>query len=74
MSYVTSVTVVNNEGLPVAAEVFCGGKSKGFSDPDTGQIHFSMSSKDLYAVSAKRQGESASGEVRGGKAIVLRLR
>jgi hypothetical protein len=74
MSYVTSVTVVNNEGRPVKAEVTCGGTSRGFTDANTGELHFSLSSKDRYSVSAKRTGESASGEVRGGQAVVLRLR
>ncbi|MDR1038650.1 MAG: hypothetical protein LBR80_00495 [Deltaproteobacteria bacterium] len=73
-SYITTVTVVNREGRPVKAEVFCGGKSRGFTDENTGTISFSMFSNDVYSVSAKRWGESASAEIRGGQEIVLRLR
>jgi hypothetical protein len=74
MSYVTTVTTVNNEGRPIKAEVFCGGRSQGFSDPNTGTISFSMSTRDEYSVSAKRYGESASATIRGGQEIVLRLK
>ncbi|MDR1608510.1 MAG: hypothetical protein LBT38_08915 [Deltaproteobacteria bacterium] len=73
-SYITTVTVVNNEGRPVKAEVFCGGTSQGFTNPDTGEISFSMKTNEEYSVSAKRMGESASSKIRGGGNIVLRLK
>jgi hypothetical protein len=74
MPYLTTVTVVNKENRPVKAEVSCGGRSRGFTNENTGQLTFTMSTSDRYSVSAKRYGESASGEVRGGGEIVLRFR
>jgi hypothetical protein len=74
MGYMTTIITVNREEKPVKAEVFCGGVSKGFSNPDTGAISFSMSTKDQYSVSARRYGESASATIRGGQKMVLRLK
>jgi hypothetical protein len=74
MSFITTVTVVNNEGRPVKAEVTCGGTFRGFTDEDTGQLSFSLSTKETYSVSAKRMFDSAASEIRGGQSIVLRLR
>ncbi len=74
MSYYTTVKTVNKDGVAIKAEVTCGGKERGFSDPNTGELSFYLSSKDAYRVSAKRSGESASGIVHGGKQITLRLK
>jgi hypothetical protein len=74
MAYYTTVIVVNSQGKPVKAEVYCGGTSKGFTDPNTGKINFTMNTTDQYSVSASHYGESASGKVRGGEEILLRLR
>jgi hypothetical protein len=69
----TTVYVVNSDGRPVKAEVTCGGNYRGFTDDYSGSITFSMYSNDYYSVYAKRMFDSASGEVRGGGEIVLRL-
>jgi hypothetical protein len=74
MTYYTTVTVINKEGRPVKAEVHCAGTYRGFTDEDTGQLTFTMISKDRFSVSAKRMFDSASGMVRGGDSILLRLR
>ena len=74
MSYYTTVKTVNSNGQAVKAEVTCGGRSRGYTDANTGEISFDLSSQDNYSVSAKRSGESASGNVKGGQAITLRLR
>ncbi|MDR2404808.1 MAG: hypothetical protein LBE27_00355 [Deltaproteobacteria bacterium] len=73
MAYYTTVMVVNSDGRPVKAEVHCGGTYRGFTDEVTGELTFTMSTKDIYSVSAKRMFDSASGQVRGGDSILLRL-
>jgi hypothetical protein len=73
MSYYTTVKVISTEGKPVRAEVACGGTYRGFTDPNTGEISFELSSNDSYSVSAKRMGDRASGKVNGGKVLILRL-
>jgi hypothetical protein len=73
MPYFTTITVINKEGRPVKAEVYCGGTSQGFTNENTGQITFTMNTSNRYSISAKRYGESASGEVNGGCETVLRL-
>ena len=74
MAYYTTVITVNEKGEPIKAEVTCGGTSRGFTDPDSGELTFSLSTKDGYSVSAKRYGQSVSSTVRGGERIVLRLK
>ena len=74
MAYYTTVKTVNSDGRPVKAEVICGGTSRGFTNETTGELSFELSSNDSYSVSAKRYGERASGNVYGGKTIVLRLK
>lgn len=73
MSYYTTIKTVNKNGQAIKSEVTCGGKSRGFTDVNTGEISFELSSNGSYSVSAKRTGENASGTVYGGKSIVLRL-
>jgi hypothetical protein len=73
MGFYTTVKVVNNQGEPVAADVTCGGKNRGFTDKHSGEISFEVSSKDNYSLSAKRMGSSASGSIKGGQSITLRL-
>ncbi len=73
MSYYTTVKTVNQNGKAIKAEVSCGGSSKGFTDPNTGEISFELSSNGSYSVYAKRSGENASGTIYGGKSITLRL-
>lgn len=73
MSYYTTVKVVNKDGKPVKADIQCGGRSRGFTDADTGELSFDLSSQDTYSVSAKRYGETVSGNLRGGKTVTLRL-
>lgn len=73
MSYFTTVKVVNKNGETVKAEVSCGGTSRGFTDKNTGEISFELRSKDRYSVSVKRLGTRASGNVKGGQSITLRL-
>lgn len=74
MTYYTTIKTVNSDGKPIKSEVICGGSSKGFTDINTGEISFDLSSNSSYRVSAKRSGESASGNVYGGKTITLRLK
>lgn len=73
MGYYTTVKVINGEGKPVAADVTCGGRNRGFTDKKTGEISFELSSQDNYSLSAKRMGSKASGTVKGGQSIVIRL-
>jgi hypothetical protein len=73
MSYYTTVKVVNKDGKPVKAEVRCGGTGRGFTDANTGELSFDLSSQDNYGVSVKRYDEIVSGNVRGGKKVTLRL-
>ncbi len=73
MSYYTTVKTVNKDGRPIKAEVICGGRSRGFTDPYSGEISFELSSNGSYSVSAKRSGGSASATIYGGKTMTLRL-
>jgi hypothetical protein len=73
MSYYTTVKTVNKEGKPIKAEVICGGKSRGFTDPNTGELPFELSTNSSYSISAKRYGEKASGTIYGGRTLTLRL-
>ena len=73
MSYYTTVITVNNNGKPVQADVTCGGANRGFTDADTGKLTFTLPTNDIYNVSARRSGERATGTLRGGKEVVLRL-
>ena len=73
MSYYTTVKTVNQNGQVIKAEVTCCGTSRGFTDANTGEVSFDLSSNGSYSVSAKRSGESASGTIYGGKSITLRL-
>jgi hypothetical protein len=74
MSYYTTVKTVNSDGKAVKAEVICGGKPRGFTNPNTGEFSIDLISNDSYSVSAKRYGGSASSKIVGGKSITLRLR
>ncbi|MDR1038289.1 MAG: hypothetical protein LBT40_17480 [Deltaproteobacteria bacterium] len=74
MSYPTTVIAVNSQGKRVKAEITCGGKYRGFTDENTGSLTFDMNTNERYSVSAKRYGEYAGGEVKGGQEIVLRLK
>lgn len=73
MSYYTTVKVVNKDGKAVKAEVSCGGKPRGFTDQNTGEISFELVDQGSYDVYSKRMGDTASGKVRGGKTVTLRL-
>lgn len=73
MSYTTSVKVLDSQGRPTKAEINCGGKYQGFTDENTGELHFDMYSNDRYSISAKRHGIKTYGKVRGGQSIILRL-
>lgn len=73
MGFYTTVKTVNKDGKAIKAEVMCAGISKGFTDPNTGEISFDLSSNGSYSVSAKRSGESAAASIYGGKSITLRL-
>ncbi|GGK80621.1 hypothetical protein [Amphritea balenae] len=73
MAYYTTVKTVNSNGQAIKAEVTCGGKPRGFTDPNTGELSFELRDNSSYSVSAKRSGGSASGSVYGGKQITLRL-
>lgn len=73
MGYYTTVKTVNKNGVAVKAEIVCGGTSKGFTDANTGEISFEMSSNGSYNVSVKRFGKTTSGAVYGGKSIILRV-
>lgn len=73
MSYYTTVKVVNKNGESVKAAVSCGGKPRGFTDERTGELSFDMSSNTSFGVSVKRAGVSATGSVKGGGTITLRL-
>lgn len=73
MAYYTTVKVISADGKPVKAEVTCGGKNQGFTHERNGEISFEMKTSDKYSVTAKRFGETARGEVKGGGTITLRL-
>lgn len=72
MSYYTTIKVISKDGKPVKSEVSCGGVSKGFTDENTGEISFEMSSNSFYTVYAKRGGKSVSSKVKGGQTVILR--
>ncbi|MDR2442046.1 MAG: hypothetical protein LBE31_00820 [Deltaproteobacteria bacterium] len=74
MGLCTTVKVVNDKGLPVKAEVTCGGKKRGSTDENTGLLSFDLSSTGKYSISAKRMFDSASGHIIAGSEIVLRLK
>ncbi|MDR3135515.1 MAG: hypothetical protein LBU69_05405 [Deltaproteobacteria bacterium] len=71
MSYYTTITVISKEGRGVKARVSCGSEN-GYTD-ESGKITFSMSQNDMYRVYAEYYNSRASGEVRGGGELVLRL-
>ena len=73
MPYYTTVRVVSKDGKAVKAEVTCGGVSRGFTDPNTGEISFDLKFQGSSDVSSKHLGYKASGKVGGGKFVVLRL-
>ena len=52
MSYYTTVKAVNQNGQAIKVEVTCGGTSRGFTDANTGEISFELSSNGSYSVSA----------------------
>ena len=73
MGYFTTVKTVNKEGQAIKAEVVCGGKSRGFTDANSGELSFELVSNDTFSISARRSGEKATGKIRGGQMITLRL-
>ena len=74
-SYYTEVKVVNEKGSPVKAAITCGGTSKGSTDEKTGVLGFEMGSNGKFRISAKSGiSGSASGEIKGGGQLVLRLK
>ena len=74
MEYYTTVKAVSKDGDAIKAEVSCGGKSRGFTDNNTGEISFDMYSKDIYDVSIKSSiYGKGSGKVKGGGSITIRL-
>jgi len=73
MSYYTTIKVVNSVGKAVKAEVSCGGKTRGFTNPNTGEISFDLVDQSSYSVSAKRMGTRPQVKFRGRKTVTLRL-
>jgi len=69
----TIIKVVGSNGQPTKAEVNCGGSFKGFTNERTDELSFELSLKDSYRVSIKKNGNSSSGQVYGGKTNVLRV-
>ncbi|GBL05945.1 hypothetical protein [Glaciecola sp. KUL10] len=73
MGYYTTVRAVNSSGKCVKAEISISGKSKGFTNTDTGELSFDLSSNSTYEVSAKQFGSKGYGKVKGGSTTTIRI-
>jgi hypothetical protein len=71
MGYYITVVVCNKDGRPVKAEITCGGKYRGFTNENNGELSFEMQYEGEYSISAKTMFSQASGTVRTGQRKVL---
>ena len=72
-TYTTTIKVVNDKGVGVKANVICSAKDYGYTN-DKGLIDIEVAEDKKYVVYAKRNGQTAQVEVKGGGSATIRFK
>jgi len=73
MGYYTTIKVINSRGKPVKAAVYCGGKFRGYTNENTGEIIFELPYSGKYSLSVERYGDKVSTEIISGQESIIRI-